>query len=489
MNKVYAFEDVLKEKHREVTSSKIKITKNIYHPKGVYSEQIFGPIKDYVCQCGELFGKAHEGKRCKKCGVICGPSILRYKEFGYIKLKLPVLNPILLDIFIKKYFKTQANFKEIYEKTVLEDKFYLFNKNTKKFEILPEFNHSEFINAPTSNEKLNEIVYKLLDKLEKHKKITPERKKYILNNYVCSQPVFGLYSLYKFFESKFGKKIIEEHFEKYPSYKVFKNLLFLNFIPVIPPEIRPIVHLTSGDVIEHEISKKYRSLIRLNYENELLEEIVKEEKNTLQNVYQKDFWTFRLSKNISELYEKLIDSISGKEGKIRSFILGKTIDFSGRAVIVPSLKIKPYEILIPYHMAKEVSSVHFVSFVQKHANKDLAIKFLHIHNNLLSKEALSKDELKELDKLFEKFIDCVNSKKIKIIAFANRQPSIWPYSMNIFDVVINKDKDAHVIGIHPIVVEPFNADFDGDSIDGKVELLVKNKKITAYMNELEHLKI
>jgi len=529
----------LKKKLKDIHTESSSIYKIVYHPNGVYSEQIFGPVNDYICQCGYLEGIENQNKVCPYCNVKCAPSIERYKNFGYISLRLPIVNPELKHLFLMKLFKNKLEFEKIYNDIVYEDGFYLFNRKKGIFEV-PEFLEKyEHLYIPTEEEKYNKFVEKVLEFFYKNNILTQDEINEIKETYVIEAPVFGLYSLYKALKHSEIKEYLDLKYKDNKKYQKFKDILFLDFLPVLPPEVRPFIVLETGEVLEHKISKKYRSIIRLNYENPFLfdllklqfqkylpkykdKEIVNEkvndlysDKNTISifdipkedyykiydnpeeqvcDVFQKDFWTFRLQKQITELFDLLFDSISGKEGKIRQFMLGNIIDFSGRAVITPSLKIKPYEVAIPYKMAYEVLFPYFVNFlIENYGEKLLAIKYMLNLSKQLPNRALSKEEKQKLEKYFKEFINKVNNKEIKIYTFFNRQPTIWIYSIFAFDVVVKEDKNDYTISLHPLINEVFNADFDGDSIYGKIKLYIKDenkeKEIKIDISELKDFEI
>jgi DNA-directed RNA polymerase beta' subunit len=223
-------------------------------------------------------------------------------------------------------------------------------------------------------------------------------------------------------------------------------------------------------------------------------------------IQQEKIVTRDLYRFTKDYYEYYINKIKGKEGEIRKNIVGKTIDFSSRNVITPSLKIKPYEVLVSYHSARELFKMEFVIFLKKlykalyyntfEIDGELFTDKIKIPRHMLDrlnkikiknsgrwfkkllvtvveeletgatspKEITSNQEIiDDLEFLYDLFVYNVNKGIIKLYTFINRQPTLWHLSIMAYDVKINTDKNDYTLKIHPLIVEAYNADFDGDS--------------------------
>jgi DNA-directed RNA polymerase beta' subunit len=491
------FEDLFNDPKKEVTSSEIfeDKDKTIYHRNGLFSEQIFGPVKDYECQCGNLKGKINKGKRCPICGVLCDSSILRYKEFGYIKLKLPVLYTLIIDKIIKRFFANKSVFNNMIDMIVLSNRALFFNKRTKKFEEIEEIsNFFEKNDLNVADIKLTPKNFAAFLMVNFKDEIDSDRYKEIVETYDLEYPIFGIYSLYRFFKTETFQKVLDEFFNDNPKYEVFRDIIFLHKIPVCPPELRPFVK-TETKEIYHEITKKLRTLINVNnliiFEDHDSEK--ENEEETISEIYFKDLHAIRLQRNVNDYYKQIEQQIHGKEGKIRQYIHGKVIDFSSRGVITPSIRIKPYEVEIPYHTAREIFSPYFANYIIKKLQeldyndedyeiyRALSYKFLAYQHGVITKYAFTDKEHKILDDLFNEFIDKVNSNEdYEFYVIMNRPPTLWIYNFIAFNVKIKKDKNDYTFGVHPLTVSQQNADFDG-----KVELPSLNplncrKPLRAY---------
>ena len=561
---------------------------HIYDPEGLYSEQIFGPVFDYQCQCGYITGEVNKDKVCPICGVKCASSKERYRTIGFIELQIPVINPLFMFAINKIVTISSLNrlTQSKDEPHQSFSQFMLFDLTKKKF-VVPEeipFEHlpKMYLELQTFNGTPKQYLDFIIEKLLYDGIIDNDTVEKIKLKYHREVIVFGWYSLIK---SIFHDDILsiflsvnQNLFTIYP--QILKNL-FLLLVPVTSPETRPIIIL-DGQRIIPQITKILQSLILLSSagrisdifedldekeeENDSPHDYVQYAKNPLLYLYNhfssiaetesvseishKELISSRLQFQVKKYYASIIDEIKGKEGRIRSELIGKTIDFSARNVITPTLEIKPYEILISYHTAKKVLLPEFINFIyilskrildrikpneinpvlykkdiqpfdDKDKNeklkqifriytkdgysiKDLqtgekkfGITYLDIIQILyeilygVSKESLLSPEVKEIiDTLFDFFIHNINKDVIEIKALINRQPTLWIYSIIGYMVKVNTNKDDFTLKIHPLIVESFNADFDGDSFKGKIDLLVEynNKQVELKNIDIEQLK-
>ena len=475
------------------------------HPDGLLSQQIFGPTIDYRCECGNLIGKYNKGKICPYCKVVCEHSDKRHTTFAHINLKLPVLNTlirnrILMSIVVQEQYSKFIRYISLLINPTLSNLFFV-EKSTGKIRTIEEFENVSIIH-PELNEDVSQVyeqprdyINKIMNKIG----LDDTMIEYINRRYDLDNPIIGPFSFYLAFIN--NKALIERNLRKNDFYQVFKNLFFLKKLHVIPPGLRPIVQ-TDNKIIEHELTKILRRIIVLQKHKifRVFDINILENRNnfTFAELYSYDILALRLQKLVDKYFQLIEKSFRGKKGFVRLYIHGKTIDFSARSVVIPSMTIKPYEIEISRYIAKEVLLPYFISFIirnreeieNKYRNiSELLIKLLAVINGFISQEKLSSVEKELFEKLFDEFIDYVNSGEIKIYAIMNRAPTLWIYNFLVFDVKIKKDRNDYTIGVHPLAVEQQNMDFDGDSIIGKIEIKINDKYHTLNIEDLENFEV
>lgn len=385
------------ENLKEVTSSKI-IDKRKFHPAGLFSEQIFGPIKNYTCQCGTYYGVSRSGGTCDKCGVDIENSVVRRKRFAKIVLPIPIVNPIMYDLILDiggNLVKTYLNKLMKNEKSVLyiKDDYYYVTDSNKVPENVIKWEKLEAIQELISN---------------------------LANTNVDADP-----------NSKW--KVIKDNIDK----------LFIKTILVLPPDLRPAAKgIERNNQVVDKINRFYMQILTKKESMKDTVIDISRDKNLFYSYFK------QIQKDAMELYEHIIEKLSKKEGLIRSNILGKRIDFSGRAVIIPDPSLKIDECSIPYIMFLELFKLQIskkLIELNKFKLLNEAIDYIDecilLHNNILFSicEELSKNEL------------CI----------LNRQPTLHRLGMLGFKLKISLDM---VIKLHPLACSGFNADFDGDQM-------------------------
>ncbi|GIU69015.1 MAG: hypothetical protein KatS3mg002_0251 [Candidatus Woesearchaeota archaeon] len=388
----------------EISTHKIYLKSN-YHPEGLFSEQIFGPKKNYTCQCGKYYGPSKEGEVCSICGVEILHSSVRRERFAKISLPFPIINPIFIDLL------TELNLsKKIIDQIIIGKQSVYLTKNEviisdSKIDNAAEYTGVDAIRLLIENEILNT-------------------------------------------DSSF----IAEHLDK----------LLIHNVIVIPPDLRPIME---GKVsVLDEFNRYYTTIImRRN-------SIVASNLNVNNNKKLFDWYFKQIQKSVNELYNHILQKLSKKEGLVRHNMLGRRIDFSGRAVIVPDPTLKLNECKISYLILMELFKIH------------------------LAKHLIYKGKSKFINEAIQYINDCIEYKRSDLYndlceivvdqyAFLNRQPSLHRPSLSIFKIIPTKDE---VIKIHPLICPPYNADFDGDqmaiyiSLESQKEL--KRKVITKMLS-------
>jgi len=380
----------------EVTSLKV-FGKKKFHPQGLFSEQIFGPLKNYTCQCGTYYGLSKSGGKCSTCGVDIINSDVRRTRFAKIGLPIPVVNPLFYDLVVEVGGKT---LKHAIDELMRNEKSYLYMDG------------------------LEHIVGSDQDKIEA--------------GIEYWERTDAIYKLIKDLSLLFAKDGVPEWVLIYNN---IENLL-IDHVIVLPPDLRPSSAAAGGKQLMDKINRYY---VQILTKKEIM-------KDTMINILRDKnlYYTYfkQLQKDVNELYHRILEKMAKKEGLIRGNILGKRIDFSGRAVITPDPTLNIDQCVLPYIMILELFKLPIAKRIIeigkfKLLNKaiDFVDKCIETNNPVLYKicEEVTKDE----------------------VCILNRQPSLHRLGMLAFNIKMTMDK---VIKIHPLVCPPFNADFDGDQM-------------------------
>lgn len=395
-----------------ITTTKI-IDKKKFHPNGLFSEQIFGPLKNYTCQCGTYYGVSGAGGTCNICGVDVVNSDERRRRFAKIVLPLNVVNPIFFDLLVDL-------------------------GGTQISDALKQLMHKEKVIGYWDDE-LSEIV------VTESSESVPDG----VETYYGTEAVYELIK-------KFSGYIIEQ--EGGDNWKIITDnieQLIINQILVLPPDLRPASsRVSKNDQVVDKINRYYMQILT---KKEAMEEStvdIHRDKSLLFNYFN------QLQKDVNELYKHILEKLSKKEGLIRGNILGKRIDFSGRAVIVPDPTLKMDECSLPYIMFLELFKLKISKVLIQIGKFQLfndAIDFIdqciELNSSILLKicEDMAKNE----------------------VCLLNRQPSLHRLSMLGYKIKVSLDS---VIKIHPLSCQPFNADFDGDQMAVYIPITEETKQ-------------
>lgn len=341
----------------EVTGHKFFTGKydNSINENGLLSESIFGPINDYRCKCGDLKTITFdEGRVCPKCGVICGPSDLRLRTFGKITLTFPVIKPTKIKIFKKIVGITHKHLLDPHKADAL---------------------------ALTSRYL---IVSFAADELKVVNTISP-----IQGYFTVPIRITGLYSF--ILSLRYVAEILDLDIAK----ELFEKEYIIDVIKVLPPDIRPVVKdpKQKGKFRYVEVNKHYNSLINQNNWNLSMKSIIKQREQdwfakmryNLDNgvedelvefcIPEYDSTTARYQHYVNLVYESIFSSISGKTGFIRGSILGKTIEFSARSVIIIDPSLEPYKVKVSRKILYKLWFPYFLYFLSKYKTDDYTVLF------------------------------------------------------------------------------------------------------------------
>ena len=410
----------------EVTSLKT-IGKKKFHPDGLFSEQIFGPVKNYTCQCGTYYGISKSGGKCNLCGVDIANSDERRQRFAKIILPMSVVNPLMYDLIVDLGGK---NIKSALDNLMKQEKSALYMDN----DTYAVTTSSDTLPIDIEKWEKTDAIYKLVE--------------------IIATP------------------LAEEGIEEWKLIIDNIDSLLINKIIVLPPDLRPVSKGGGGKQLMDKINRYY---VQILTKKEIMKDTIMNI-NTDKNIYYTYF--IQLQNVVNELYTRILEKMAKKEGLIRGNILGKRIDFSGRAVIAPDPTLSLNQCVLPYLMILEMFKL------------PIAKRIIELgHFKLLNKAINFVDQCIETDdsvlfKIVEKLIEGE-------VCILNRQPSLHKLGMLGFYIKISLDK---VIKIHPLVCTPFNADFDGDQMavyipvtqEAKAEIIEKmfvTKNLNSPANE------
>lgn len=502
--KIASPDDILNWSHGEVTKPEtINYRTQKAERDGLFCERIFGPEKDYECYCGKYRRIRYKGIICDRCGVEVTKSSVRRERMGHIKLATPVshiwfLRGVPSRIGMVLDIPMQQLEKVIYFAAYIVTKVDDAAKATALEEIDKEFNMKKKAKTTELKEKEKELdaaIQELREAKDRAKeeiagidllKILSEVEyyDYSLKYGELFEAGTGAEALRKIFEKVDLKKEIESAREKeakasaLSKKKLLRRLrflegmqksnirpewMFMTMVPVLPPDLRPMVQLDGGRYASSDLNDLYRRVInrnnRLKYLLEIAapEVIVRNEKRMLQeavdalidNGMRKGILTTATTGG-RRLLKSLADMLKGKQGRFRQNLLGKRVDYSGRSVIVVGPKLRLHQCGLPKKMALEL----FKPFViQKLLEKELAY-------NVRGASRLIEQGIDEVWAILE---DVVKGK----VVLLNRAPTLHRLGIQAFQPVLIEGES---IKLHPLVCKAFNADFDGDQMAVHVPL-------------------
>ena len=439
------------EKIREWSKGEVKKPETINYrtlkpeKDGLFCERIFGPVKDWECHCGKYKRIRYKGVVCDRCGVEVTKSKVRRERMGHIELAAPVAHiwyfkgipnriALMLDIspravekvvYFASYIVTDKGTSGLDKCQVLTEKEY--HDAEQKY---GEGSFKAEMGAEALRKLLEEIdVEKLAEKLKKELVKASEQKK--------AKIIKRLDTVDSFRQS--GNR---------PEWMV------MNVIPVIPPDLRPMVQLDGGRFATSDLNDLYRRVINRNNRLKRLLElgapeiIVRNEKRMLQESVDALIDNSRRGRPVTgaggRALKSLSDLLKGKQGRFRQNLLGKRVDYSGRSVIVVGPELKIYQCGVPKEMAVEL----FKPFVMKEL----------VARNLAHNIKNAKRMVERLDPaVWEVLEDVIKDHPVML----NRAPTLHRLGIQAFEPVL---VEGRAIKLHPLVCTAFNADFDGDQM-------------------------
>src|SRR5437773_1034800 len=449
------------EKIREWSHGEVKKPETInyrtFKPErdGLFCAKIFGPVKDYECNCGKYKRMKHRGVVCEKCGVEVIQSKVRRERLGHINLATPVAHiwflkslpsriGNLLDITLKDLEKVL--YCESYvvidpkESPFVRGELLSEEKMHKALEELGEDSFTAGMGGEAVVQLLKAIdVNVLSDQLRKEmKEATSDAKR-----------------------KKLAKrlKVVDSFRESGNS----PQWMMLDVIPVIPPDLRPLVPLDGGRFATSDLNDLYRRVINRNNRLKRLQElnapdiIIRNEKRMLQEAVDALFDNGRRGRAITgpnkRPLKSLSDMLKGKSGRFRQNLLGKRVDYSGRSVIVVGPVLRLHQCGLPKKMALEL----FKPFIYNKLEERGYVTTIKSAKKMVEKEG--KDVWDILD-------DVIREHPVLL----NRAPTLHRLGIQAFEPVLIEGK---AIQLHPLVCVAYNADFDGDQMAVHVPLSIE----------------
>ena len=412
---------------------------------GLFCEKIFGPTKDWECHCGKYKRVRYKGIVCDRCGVEVTKAKVRRERMGHIELAAPVAHiwyfkgipsrvALMLDvspkalekvIYFASYIVTDKGTSTLSKAQVLNEREYT--------EAVEKFGRDSFkaeMGAEPIRKLLSEIdLDKLSEKLKKELEKASEQKK-----------------------AKIVKRL-----DTVESFRLSGNRpewMIMQVVPVIPPDLRPMVQLDGGRFATSDLNDLYRRVINRNNRLKRLLElgapeiIVRNEKRMLQESVDALIDNGRRGRPVTGAgnrpLKSLSDMLKGKQGRFRQNLLGKRVDYSGRSVIVVGPELKIYQCGVPKEMAVEL----FKPFVMKE------LVGRGIAHNIKSAKRMVERLRPEVWDILE---DVIKDHPVLL----NRAPTLHRLGIQAFEPVL---VEGRAIKLHPLVCTAFNADFDGDQM-------------------------
>ena len=463
-------DSILERSHGEVLKPET-INYRTYKPErdGLFCERIFGPVKDFECACGKYKRIRYKGIVCDRCGVEVTEKKVRRERMGHIKLVVPVVHiwyfkslpnkigymlgmsskKLETIVYYERYVVVQAGIRadkgQNYGDLLTEEEYLdIIDALPKDNQMLPDEDPNKFV-AKMGAEAVQELLSRLeLDQLS-----------YDLRNSAANET-----SQQRRADALKRLSVVEAFRDSSARIGNRPEWMVMQYIPVIPPELRPLVPLDGGRFASSDLNDLYRRvIIRNNRLKRLLEikapeVILRNEKRMLQEAIDSLFDNSRKSNAVKaeggRALKSLSDVLKGKQGRFRQNLLGKRLDYSGRSVIVVGPELKLHECGLPKDMAAEL----FKPFIIRKLLERGIVKTVKSARKLVDrKEAVVWDILENI----------LKGHPIML----NRAPTLHRLSIQAFQPRLIEGK---AIQLHPLVTSAFNADFDGDQMAVHVPL-------------------
>jgi DNA-directed RNA polymerase subunit beta' len=421
---------------------------------GLFCAKIFGPTKDYECNCGKYKRMKHRGVVCEKCGVEVIQSKVRRERMGHIELAAPVAHIWFLKSLPSKIGNLlDLTLKEL-EKVLYFDSYIVIDPGDTPLtrnELLTEDKYRQMVqehgsrfSAGIGAEAIKELLVSLdLEKLAVELRLDMSQT-----------------------SSTAKRKKLAKRLKVVDAFRESENRpewMVMDVIPVLPPDLRPLVPLDGGRFATSDLNDLYRRVINRNNRLKRLQElnapdiIIRNEKRMLQEAVDVLFDNGRRGKTITgpnkRPLKSLSDMLKGKQGRFRQNLLGKRVDYSGRTVIVIGPNLRLHQCGLPKKMALEL----FKPFIYNKLEEKGYVNTIKAAKKLVEKE--TPEVWDTLDEVVREFP-----------VMLNRAPTLHRLGIQAFEPILIEGK---AIQLHPLVCTAFNADFDGDQMAVHVPLSIE----------------
>jgi DNA-directed RNA polymerase subunit beta' len=422
---------------------------------GLFCAKIFGPVKDYECNCGKYKRMKHRGVICEKCGVEVIQSKVRRERMGHITLATPVAHIW----FLKSLPSRIGNILEItlrdLERVLYFEAYVVVDPgetDLRKGELLSEEELSE------ARERYGRDAFEF--------GIGAEAVRDMLSQLDVEEECKVLRAEMKEATSEAKRKKLAKRLKVLEAFRESGNRpehMIMEVVPVIPPDLRPLVPLDGGRFATSDLNDLYRRVINRNNRLKRLQElnapevIIRNEKRMLQEAVDALFDNGRRGRVITgpskRPLKSLSDMLKGKSGRFRQNLLGKRVDYSGRSVIVAGPELRLHQCGLPSRMALELFKPFIYSKLEQ-------------RGYVTTIKAAKKMVERERPEVWDILAEVIQEHPVIL----NRAPTLHRLGMQAFEPVLI---DGKAIQLHPLVCKAFNADFDGDQMAVHVPLSVE----------------
>ena len=424
---------------------------------GLFCSRIFGPVRDYECLCGKYKRMKYRGIICEKCGVEVTLSKVRRDRMGHIELASPVAHIWFLKSLPSRIgLLVDMTLKDL-EKVLYFENFIVIDSGLTSLKAGQLLSEEEYYD---SLEEFGEDSFTAM--------IGAEAIKYLLSNINLEEEKDKVAAELKETGSEVKRKKLVKRLKLIESFIQSNSRpewMILEVVPVIPPELRPLVPLDGGRFATSDLNDLYRRVINRNNRLKRLIElkapdiIVRNEKRMLQESVDALFDNGRRGRVITGVNKRplksLSDMLKGKQGRFRQNLLGKRVDYSGRSVIVVGPNLKLHQCGLPKKMALEL----FKPFIYAK---------LELYGMATTIKAAKRMVEKDRPEVWDILEEVIREHPVLL----NRAPTLHRLGVQAFEPVLVEGK---AIRLHPLVCTAFNADFDGDQMAVHVPLSIESQ--------------
>ena len=419
---------------------------------GLFCSRVFGPVKDYECLCGKYKRMKYRGVVCEKCGVEVTTSKVRRERMGHIELAAPVAHIWFLKSLPSRISGLlDISLKEL-EKILYFESYIVTDPGMSAFDKYELLNEEQHIKAL---DEYGEDSFTAMIGAEAVQTLLADLDLETIKNELRAE-ISGVTSDTKRKKLVKRLKLVEDFMDSGNK----PEWMILEVLPVIPPEIRPLVMLDGGRFATSDLNELYRRVINRNNRLRRLLElrapdiIVRNEKRMLQEAVDALFDNGRRTRVVKNAnkrpFKSLSDMLKGKQGRFRQNLLGKRVDYSGRSVIVVGPELKLHQCGLPKKMALEL----FKPFIYS------KLELYGISTTIKAAKRMVESERPEVWDILEEVIR-------EHPVLLNRAPTLHRLGIQAFEPILIEGK---AIKLHPLVCAAFNADFDGDQMAVHVPL-------------------